>query len=200
MDRLVFAEFTKHASGLGSRPAPPAPEYPVDYFAVREAALQKLAWSWEGFKEGVRDEGIPLGGAVLGAGLGSIYGKGLTGAALGYAAGGGASILRSKLRGEQVSPEQKVLAMSALGYGAGGLLHAGIAKKFPTGAFGEVEKHLPWKTNLVRGLTEEGLPALGAVLGTGAAMATTPRPHQHIHPGDPRQAPAPVAPPRPIAR
>lgn len=152
-----------------------AGEYPPDYFEVRQAVLDKLAWSWEGFKEGVRDEGIPLGGAVIGAGLGSIYNKGLTGAALGYAAGGGASILRSKLLGEEISPEQKVLALSALGYGAGGLLHAGLAKSRPHGVFGEVEKGLPWKTNLVRGITEEGLPAIGAVLGTGTAMATTKR-------------------------
>ena len=139
---------------------------------------EKLAWSWDGFKEGLRDEGIPLAGATLGAGVGSIYNKGLTGAALGYALGGGASILRSKLQGKEVSPEQKMLALGALGYGAGGLAHAGLGRLRPHGIFGEaseVVKTVPgaWRQKLVRGLTEEGLPALGATLGTAYAVGSS---------------------------
>ena len=165
MDVLVLRAFVKYAS-IGE-------DTPVDYHATRAAVHEmfpKLAtWSWKGFKEGLQDEGIPLAGATIGAGFG-----GLRGAALGYAAGGAASMLRSKLRGEQPSMGRKLLAASALGYGAGGLMHGGItgaAKRFGgQGAKALFPSHgMPesFKSRLL----EEALPAAGATLATGYTMA-----------------------------
>lgn len=139
----------------------------------------KLSWNWEGFKEGLVDEGIPLAGATLGAGLGGLKGSALRGAALGYAAGGGASILRSKLKGEEPSLSRKLLAASALGYGLGGLSHWGLEHATHGAPVGSIRQKMfhpntavhPHGT-FVSNLTEEALPALGATLGTGVAMAT----------------------------
>ena len=141
--------------------------------------ITKTAWDWEKFKEGLVDEGIPLTGATIGAGLGGLKGSALRGAALGYAAGGGASILRSKLKGEEPSLSRKLLAASALGYGLGGLSHWGAEHAThgaPMGSIRQKMFHPNTATHpsgtFVSNLTEEALPALGATLGTGVAMAT----------------------------
>lgn len=195
MDLTVLQAFVKHAM-LGD-------DTPVDYYPVRAAVAEmfpKLAWldekesgfkfkekratwSWKGFKEGFADEGVPIGGATIGAGFGAMHGKALTGAALGYAAGSGVSILRSKLRGEKPSTSRKVLALSGLGYGMGGMTHAGlgslagrIAKPGSRmlNTFGHhVDEHaLSRGGKFLRGFAEEGIPAIGAATGAGAAMAT----------------------------
>lgn len=144
------------------------------------------AFDREKFKEGLVDEGIPLGGATLGAALGSHLGKGkgaLTGAALGYAAGSGASLLRPHKDGEGPSLGRRLLALSGLGYGIGGLAHGGtryLTKGIKPGTlksvFHGVEGLAPgapskW-THAREALVEEGLPALGATLGAGYAMGS----------------------------
>ena len=131
--------------------------------------LEKLAWSWKGFREGVEDEGIPLGAATLGA-FAAPRGKGLTGAALGYAGGGAISLLRSKLKGEEPSTARKVLALSALGYGAGGLAHIGLSHAAKPGSK-LFAPHGAIPTRIHQGI-EEAIPAAGAVLGAGVATAT----------------------------
>jgi hypothetical protein len=155
---------------------------PRDYYTTHLEALEKMAFDWKKFREGVSDEGVPLTGATIGAALGGSkrLGQigGLRGAALGYAAGSGLSILRSKLKGEKPSMGRKVLALSGLGYGMGGLAHAGLeaAVKAPATRAGreasaKVLKWFPahgketWQGNLL----EEGIPAAGAILGTGVA-------------------------------
>lgn len=140
--------------------------------------ILKQAWDSKKFREGLADEGIPLAGATLGAGIGAMYKNGLTGAALGYAAGGGASILRSKLRGEKPSESRRFLAAGALGYGAGGLTHAGIsglAHNAKPGAFRTALREgaaVTKRGKFLHGALEEGVPAIGATLGTGIAMGT----------------------------
>lgn len=137
-------------------------------------AKSKLAFNTEGFKEGLLDEGIPLAGATAGAYLG----KGLRGAALGYAAGSGISLLRSKLKGEKPSTARKLLALSGAGYGAGGLLHGAlerhainVAKK--TGKASRFFHTGGPMTRMHYGI-EEAIPAAGATLGAGLAMSTEP--------------------------
>lgn len=177
MDLLVLRAFVKHAS-LGE-------DTPEDYHATRTAVLATFpklaAWSWKGFKEGLQDEGVPLSGATIGAGLGGMLGRGgggvTRGAALGYAAGSGVSILRSKLRGEQPSMSRKLLAAGGLGYGMGGGLHAlgeHLTQKAKPGALrtlfhGGASPQAGHR--LAAGLTEEGLPAIGATLMTARTMA-----------------------------
>jgi len=184
-------------------PPPPAAGVagptPVEAGAAPKIASAKLAWSWEGFKEGLQDEGIPLSGATIGAGLGHAIkkGKGLTGAALGYAAGSGASILQSKLKGEEPSTARKVLALSGMGYGMGGLTHAGlerITKNIKPGAlksiFHEGAKDT-WKARLMQAGAEEGIPALGATAMTGVALATD-KSHRGGHVTPPTERGAPI--------
>lgn len=175
MDVLVLRAFVKYAS-IGE-------DTPADYHATRAAVHEmfpKLAtWSWKGFKEGLQDEGVPLAGATVGAGLGGMLSKGLSGttrgAALGYAAGSGVSLLRSKLRGEKPSMSRKLLAAGGLGYGMGGSLHAlgeMATKKAKPGMLRTMFHGGASKgARFAAGLTEEGLPALGATLMTGRAMA-----------------------------
>jgi len=128
--------------------------------------LEKIAWDWKGFKEGIVDEGIPLGGATIGATLG--HAKPLRGAALGYAAGGALSLMRGKGKkktAEEPSDARRVLGASAMGYGAGAGAHLGLSR------IAKFRPHLHakgWKGALL----EEGLPAIGATLATGVAMAT----------------------------
>jgi hypothetical protein len=176
MDIAVLQAFVKYAC-LGE-------DTPEDYHPTRAAVhelfpgLEKRAWSWHGFKEGLQDEGIPLAGATIGAGLG-----GLRGAALGYAVGGGASMLRSKLRGEQPSMGRKLLAASALGYGAGGLTHAGLEHLTHGARAGSIAQKLFHPLNQNKGtfvsrLAEEALPAAGATLATGYTMAKA-KPGEH---------------------
>ena len=149
---------------------------------IAESQLEKDAWNWEGFKEGLADEGIPLSGAVLGAAIGTPLHHPLAGAALGYSLGSGASLLRSKLRGEEPSTARRVLAMSGLGYGLGGLAHlrlSSLAKqKAPSSLFRRLFDESVPHGKLVsfgRGMIEEGLPALGATTATGIALATDKR-------------------------
>jgi hypothetical protein len=144
--------------------------------------MRKLSWSWQGFKHGLEEEGIPLLGATIGGGIGHARGAPLTGAALGYALGGGASLLKAKIRGEPVSPSRKYLAGGALGYGAGGLAHAALRAKLPAPLVGKGFKaalsrglHSP---KAIGGMLEEGLPAAGATLGTATAMAMTKKPQK----------------------
>lgn len=165
MTTETFKAFVLHASGNQ--------DTPNDYVATKTAVLRmfpKLAFSWHGFREGLVDEGIPLAGATLGAGFG-----GLRGAALGYAGGGGISLLRSKLRGERPSMSRKLLAAGALGYGTGGLLHGGLehlTRGATAGSLGQQLFHAPGAGTFVSRLSEEALPAAGATLGTGVAMGT----------------------------
>jgi hypothetical protein len=204
MDVLVLKAFAKYAMATE--------EAPSDYYATRAAmtrmfpGLEKRAWNWHGFKEGLQDEGIPLTGATLGAGVGTMMGKGLTGGALGYAVGGGASILKSKLRGEDPSESRNMLAAGAAGYGTGGLLHA-LGSKLthgPKGALGQAftsgkpgalktmfhggEHGGSWKQKLVGGLVEEGLPALGATLGTAISMGRSKKHKQQMAAAAPQVA------------
>jgi hypothetical protein len=144
-----------------------------------EGGKEKDAWSWEGFKEGLADEGIPLSGAVLGAAIGTPLHHPLAGAALGYSLGSGASLLRSKLKGEEPSTARRVLAMSGLGYGLGGLAHLGLSalakRKASSSLFRRLFDESVPHGKLVsfgRGMIEEGLPALGATTATGIALAT----------------------------
>jgi hypothetical protein len=152
-------------------------------------AFLKTAWDWHKFREGVEDEGIPLAGATIGA----VAGKGLRGAALGYAAGSGASLLRSKLKGEKPSKARKILALSGLGYGAGGITHGVLEKAVVGRAASKGEKVLEKARKWFPGhgavtrrsaLLEEGIPAAGAVLGTGLAYGS----HKNSPP--PEQRPA----------
>lgn len=152
-------------------------------FSAFSAELEKLAWDWHGFREGLADEGIPLGGATIGAALGARSGAGLRGAALGYAAGGGVSLLRSKLKGEKPSAARKMLAAGALGYGAGGLAHGALQKatKSSTKGLGKnkwLRQAFHNEKSFKGGLVEEGLPAIGATLGTATSMATDKKPQQ----------------------
>lgn len=150
--------------------------------------LTKVAFDRKKFREGLIDEGIPLGGAVIGAGLGTRLGGGqggLRGAALGYAAGGGASLLRSKMRGEKPSMGRKLLAAGALGYGTGGLAHwgaekatAGMAARNPSGMAARFFH--PAKPGFLSGAMEEAMPAAGATLATGVAYGM----HRHHRPAD----------------
>lgn len=153
--------------------------------ATTAAPPQKRGMNWHKFREGLMDEGIPLAGATVGAGLG-----GLRGAALGYAAGGLASIARSKMKGEDPSLSRKLLAGSALGYGLGGLAHwglehftKGMAEARPSGMAAKMF-HAPGKGTFLSRATEEALPAAGATLATGIAMGT----HKE------KRAPAPMVP------
>lgn len=134
--------------------------------------MLKVSWDTERFKEGLVDEGIPLAGATIGAGLG----KGLRGAALGYAAGAGASLLHSKLKGEKPSMTKKLLAGGALGYGLGGGLHGGL-EHLTRNAKG-IGKTLFHSDSGWKHFTEEAIPAVGATLGTGIAMGMGPS-HQN---------------------
>ena len=208
MDLLVLRAFVKHAS-LGE-------DTLEDYRATRAAVITtfpKLAtWSWKGFKEGLADEGIPLAGATAGAGLGRLAQMSgrpglknmtsLTGAALGYAAGSGASMLRAKLRGDTKGPStaQRVLAMSGLGYGMGGIAHAGasalaargvqragvagakapgmLRKAFAPEAMHELGHNVSRGTHALGSTLEEALPAAAATGMTGAALATEKKKHQ----------------------
>ena len=140
----------------------------ITFTSLRDE-LEKIAFDWHQFKEGIRDEGIPLAGATIGAGFG-----GLRGAALGYAAGGAASLAHSKLKGEEPSKGRAMLAGGALGYGLGGLAHAGASKAFANkaakGFKGLASRALHTEGRFAHGALEEGLPAVGAVLGTGTAM------------------------------
>jgi hypothetical protein len=167
MDAITFRSFVKTAMRLQSE----ALGLPSDYVAVRAVvadrfpALEKQAFDWHSAKEGLIDEGIPLTGASIGAHI-AKPGKGLRGAALGYALGGGASIARSYLKGEKPSKTRRILAAGALGYGAGGGLHAigeTLTKAHPASAAG---KMFHGNTRLVQGM-EETIPAIGATLGTG---------------------------------
>jgi hypothetical protein len=147
--------------------------------------LEKVA-DWTGFKEGLKDEGIPLAGATLGAGVGEAFHQPLIGGALGYAAGSGASALRAKLKKDPPSEARNVLAASGAGYGAGGLAHVGLGKilgKRPGIAqaifHGEVPAgarfiNMPGRALALKGIAGEGLPALGAIIGTGLMMS-----HEH---------------------
>jgi len=180
LDRNVLAAFAKEAAWLFD-------EYdaPPDYYATKEAILSefpKLAWDWSQFREGLADEGVPLGGAAIGATLSK---NSLRGAALGYAAGGGLSLLRSKLKGEKPSLARKLLAASALGYGAGGGLHA-VTEHMLKNKAGVA----PWFTEATkRGrFLSEALPAAGATLATGLAMGSY-RDAQHPHPSAQSQRP-----------
>ncbi len=141
-----------------------------------KVAAEKIGFNRERFKEGLWDEGVPLAGATIGAGLG-----GLRGAALGYAAGGGASLARSYMRGEKPSMSRKLLAAGALGYGAGGGLHAGIehmTSGAKPGSFRQKWFHPGAGTSTWRSrLAEEALPAAGATVATGLAKGYhKPRP------------------------
>lgn len=167
----------------------------VATYSAFKQELEKLSkMDWHKFREGLVDEGIPLTGATLGAAIGGKYGKGLTGAALGYAAGGGASLLRSKLKGETPSASRAMLAGGALGYGLGGLGHAGLSAAFKNsrkaGAMGAIGRGLHQEGRFLHGALEEGLPAIGATLGTATAMGmhkdkpepqTANRPHPTKH-------------------
>lgn len=141
--------------------------------------LEKLAFDWGQFREGLVDEGVPLAGATAGAALGG--GNRLRGAALGYAAGGAASLLRNKLstdpakRNKKMSATQKVLGASALGYGAGGAIHAlGSSAVKKTGKGLLTKAFHGGEHSRLAGLVEEALPATGATLGTAVSMGMTP--------------------------
>lgn len=139
--------------------------------------IEKVAWDWSGFRSGVLDEGIPLSGAAIGAGLG-----GLPGAALGYAAGSGLSVARSYAKGEKPSAARKMLAAGGLGFGLGGLAHYGLkgatAKAVGTGVLSKMRPFFHEAANAPKKVwnkvhaVEEFLPATGATLATGASMAT----------------------------
>jgi hypothetical protein len=147
---------------------------PPDHLLVKVAvcakfpSLEKKSWDWGKFREGIVDEGIPLAGATVGAGMG-----GLRGAALGYAAGGGLSLLRSKLKGEKPSTTRKLLAAGALGYGGGGLMHAGLAHLTRDAAKGGLAHRLFRTHGVSSRLMEEALPAAGATLATGIATGSS---------------------------
>lgn len=151
--------------------------------------LEKIAFDWKKFREGVRDEGIPLSGATMGAALGAIAKAKkfpltpLTGAALGYAFGSGASLAHAKMTGKKPSLSRKLLALSGLGYGLGSLSHGGIktlSKGMKPGSFktlfhGTGGMRVGKSSTVARGLEalgEEGLPALGATLGAGYALGS----------------------------
>lgn len=144
--------------------------------------LQKIAFDWGRFKEGLQDEGVPLTGAAIGAGIGGYLGRPLTGAALGYAGGSGASLLRSKLKGEQPTEARKILALSGLGYGLGGIAHGGLGyltRNVKPGTvrtlFHGAEHGLTPAARAAGSFAEEAFPAIGATLGTGYALGSTHR-------------------------
>jgi hypothetical protein len=130
---------------------------------------QKMAFSWQGFKDGIEEEGIPLSGAVLGAGLG--WRNPLRGAALGYLGGSAASVGKALATGEEVTPARALLAASGAGYGLGALGHMGLQKFAPNAAIAGrklFQGHGPIQSGL-----EELLPATGATLGAGLASGLT---------------------------
>lgn len=130
---------------------------------------QKMAFSWQGFKDGIEEEGIPLSGAVLGAGLG--WRNPLRGAALGYLGGSAASVGKALATGEEVTPARALLAASGAGYGLGALGHMGLQKFVPNAAIAGrklFQGHGPIQSGL-----EELLPATGATLGAGLASGLT---------------------------
>ena len=132
--------------------------------------VEKLGFDWGKFREGVVDEGIPLGGATIGAALG--HRNPLRGAALGYAGGSAASLAREQLKPKEkrkaMPLSRKILAGSGLGYGAGGLAHAALASR----AAGKAGKSIFKGHGMAQAAAEEALPAAGATLGTGIAMGT----------------------------
>jgi hypothetical protein len=149
---------------------------PKDMFSAFSDEFEKIAFDWHKFREGLVDEGIPLGGATIGAAIGARSGAGLRGAALGYAAGGTASLARSYAKGEKPSTTRKLLAGGALGYGVGGGAHHILSKATKGAKGGLLKKMKPAfhkEKTFLHGLTEEGLPAIGATLGTGIAMGTS---------------------------
>lgn len=133
----------------------------------------KLAFNWHKFREGIVDEGIPLGGATIGAAIG--HRNPLRGAALGYAAGGAASLGRSLMKKERPSTSQALLAGGALGYGLGGLSHAGLTRLTAKagkglGRFPKLRSAFHGHGTRLGSFVEEAMPATGATLGTGVAM------------------------------
>ena len=168
MDARTLRSFVKEAIALQADDDTPADYVPtVAAIEARFPGLRKTSMDWHKFREGVEDEGIPLGGAAIGAALSK---NSLRGAALGYAAGGGASLLRSKLRGEQPSMSRKILAASALGYGAGGAAHGAL--EHVLGHNPKAAKYFTEATGRGR-FVSEALPAAGATLGTGIALGTS---------------------------
>lgn len=168
--RLLSGEGSFGGMLAGKLVKPPTPK--GSYLgAALKRGVTKLAFNWHGFREGIADEGIPLAGATVGAGLG-----GIRGAALGYAAGGGVSLLRSKLKGEKPSAARKLLAAGALGFGAGGLAHSGLGGLAKRRGGATMKKlfntsNTAHSTGLQHAV-EEGLPAAGATLATGIASGT----------------------------
>lgn len=136
--------------------------------------LEKLAFDWDQFKEGLYDEGIPLAGATIGA----AAGKGLRGAALGYSAGAGVSMLGSKLKGEEPSSARRLLAGGALGYGMGGLAHGAIESTTKGVKNRTVQNMFHNPGSRAHYFAEEGIPAVGATLGTATAMGYEGK-HKH---------------------
>ncbi len=134
---------------------------------------RKLAWSWDGFKEGLVDEGIPLSGAVIGAAVG--HKNPLRGAALGYLGGSAASVGRSLATGEPIGPGQALLAASGAGYGLGALGHMGLQKVLP--AASRLGKAFNGHGMLQSGV-EELMPAVGATLGAATAGGLTHKQNQ----------------------
>jgi hypothetical protein len=129
---------------------------------------RKLAWSWDGFREGLVDEGIPLSGAVIGAAVG--HKNPLRGAALGYLGGSAASVGRSLATGEPIGPGQALLAASGAGYGLGALGHMGLQKALP--AASRLGRAFNGHGMLQSGV-EELMPAVGATLGAATAGGLT---------------------------
>lgn len=130
---------------------------------------EKTAWSWEGFKEGVKDEGIPLSGAIVGAALG--HRNPLRGAALGYLGGSAASVGSSLAQGKEITPGQALLAASGAGYGLGALGHMAGAKYLPNAAI--AGRKLFQGHGMLQSGIEEAMPAVGATLGAGVGSALT---------------------------
>lgn len=142
--------------------------------------LEKIAFNMQKFREGLVDEGIPLGGATLGATLG--WRNPLRGAALGYAAGSAASLARERLKPKEQRKEaplsRKILAMSGMGYGLGGLAHGGLSRLAARPGAGKALKSTFTGHGRLQSFAEEGLPALGATLGTGVAMGAHKEPRK----------------------
>lgn len=81
--------------------------------------------------------------------------------------------MKPKDRRKPMSLGRKILGASALGYGLGGLSHAAASGATKGLAKGSKLKGLfhgqsGWKKSLV----EEGMPAVGATLGTGIAYGS----------------------------
>jgi hypothetical protein len=165
----------------------------VRTYVSLKAELEKISFDWERAKEGIKDEGIPLAGATLGAYLG----KGIRGSAMGYAAGGLGQIGLNKLMhrddpNKQRNMAARVLGASAIGYGLGGGAHAlgehltkGLNKRNP-GALMARAFHGGEGSRLKHGV-EELFPAIGATTATGIAMGTG-------HSGAKKAAPQPTQP------